>query len=51
MRISAKQREGIIALISELHKKKAYKKDTLFCAFSILDRYLSRLVYEKIAIE
>jgi len=35
----------MIALISELHKKKMYRKETLFIAFGILDRFLSRLVY------
>lgn len=42
IKISCKQREGVIALISELHKKKQYRKDTLFIAYSLLDRFLSR---------
>lgn len=34
----------MVALISELHKKKMYRKETLFIALGLLDRYLSRLV-------
>jgi Cyclin, N-terminal domain len=34
----------MVALISELHKKKMYRKETLFFALGLLDRYLSRLV-------
>lgn len=45
LRVKSKQREGMIALISELHKKKMYRKETLFIAFGLLDRFLSRLVY------
>lgn len=42
IKITGKQREGLIALIAELHKKKQYRKDTLFIAFDMLDRFLSR---------
>lgn len=35
----------MVALISELHKKKMYRKETLFIALGLLDRFLSRLVY------
>lgn len=44
LQISAKQREGIIALISELHKKKGYRKETMFIAFGLLDRFLAAAV-------
>lgn len=37
----------MVALISELHKKKMYRKETLFIAIGLLDRYLSRLIYRE----
>jgi hypothetical protein len=44
LKINSKQREGIVALISELHKQKNYRKETLFIAFGLLDRYLALVV-------
>ena len=42
--ISARQREGAVALIHDLHKDKKYKKETMFIAIGLLDRYLSRWI-------
>lgn len=50
LKINSKQREGIIALISELHKQKNYRKETLFIAYGLLDRYLSLVVREGLLI-
>lgn len=44
LQITAKQREGIVALISQLHKKKSYRPETLFIAVGLLDKYLKRVV-------
>lgn len=40
--MKAKQREGLIALISELHKHRVYMKETLFIAIGLCDRFLSQ---------
>lgn len=40
--ISARQREKSVALIHDLCKTKKYRKETMFFAIGLLDRYLSR---------
>lgn len=40
--ISARQRENSVALIHDLCKTKKYRKETMFFAIGLLDRYLSR---------
>lgn len=42
LHITAKQREGVVALICDLHKARGYNHETLFCALGLLDRYLSQ---------
>ena len=41
--ISEEDRKGIVRLISDLHRQKDYKIETLYLAVSIADRYLSKL--------
>lgn len=51
VRVSNKQREGVIALISELHKQKNYRQETMFIAFGILDKYLSIVVKQGLTVK
>lgn len=51
VKIDVKQREGVVALISELHKWKNYQKETMFIAFGLLDRYLSLVVNEGLTVK
>lgn len=40
--ITARQREGIVDLMHGLNKHKKYRKETLYVAIGLLDRYLDR---------
>lgn len=51
IKVLAKQREGVVALISQLHKQKNYRKETLFIASGLLDRYLSLLIRDGLTVK
>ena len=51
LKVSAKQREGVVALISELHKSKNYRVETMFIAFGILDKYLAEVVHHGLTVK
>jgi hypothetical protein len=41
--LTAKEREGAIAWICELHRARGYLVETMFIAIGIFDKYVSRL--------
>jgi len=49
-KVSVLQREGVVALIAELHKAKKYRSETLFIAFGILDKFLYQVVFHGLTV-